>query len=599
MKKLLFALVLVGCSQQNPSPNPPPSWGVPISGGTMLVTKDGTHAIVADPDRDRILSVDLGTQQTVQVLPLKAGDEPGRVIEDGAGRLHVALRHGGAVLTLADAQSLSVIARDAVCPEPRGLAWDPATDLVHVACNGGELVSLPSTGGRVVRFLRLDRGLRDIVVSGNELYVSRFREAELLEIDAQGNIVNRAKPPVVTRFDFGGVGGPTSGGSGGGDGTVPAVAAVAWRTIALPNGGILMVHQRQLQTILHETQGGYGGGCGQGPDEDAMTVITPGAIATPFAVQPVVSGALPVDVAVDAQSGSIAVVTAGNDQVHVFSASALTTPDDDQCGGGMGGMGGKGGGGGDGIDDQLGAPTSAQFTPGGDLVIFYPELPGIVIHHGQTAKTITLPGDIGYDSGRALFHRQTSVGLACASCHPEGRDDGLIWQFDQEGTRRTQSIAGNIMDRAPYHWSGDQPDLPTLMDNVFAVRMAGPQPTRSEHISLPLFLNRVPAPAPIVQEDQTAVARGKALFEAPSVGCANCHNGPLYTNHTIVDVGTGGAFKVPSLLGVGARAPFLHDGSAATLRDRFGPTGGGDLHGHTSQLTPMQVSDLVAYLESL
>src|SRR5690348_6482592 len=140
MKKLLFALVLVGCSQQNPSPNPPPSWGVPISGGTMLVTKDGTHAIVADPDRDRILSVDLGTQQTVQVLPLKPGDEPGRVIEDGAGRLHVALRHGGAVLTLADAQSLSIIARDSVCPEPRGLAWDPATDLVHVACNGGELV---------------------------------------------------------------------------------------------------------------------------------------------------------------------------------------------------------------------------------------------------------------------------------------------------------------------------------------------------------------------------------------------------------------------------------------------------------------------------
>jgi len=43
----------------------------------------------------------------------------------------------------------------------------------------------------------------------------------------------------------------------------------------------------------------------------------------------------------------------------------------------------------------------------------------------------------------------------------------------------------------------------------------------------------------------------------------------------------------------------MHDGCAATLRDRFGACGGGELHGHTSQLTPAQIDDLVAYLESL
>jgi hypothetical protein len=61
---------------------------------------------------------------------------------------------------------------------------------------------------------------------------------------------------------------------------------------------------------------------------------------------------------------------------------------------------------------------------------------------------------------------------------------------------------------------------------------------------------------------------------------------------------------VPSLLGVGGRAPFLHDGCATTLTDRFGdrrvPTcGGGDLHGKTAHLTSAQIADLVAYLESL
>jgi cytochrome c peroxidase len=58
-------------------------------------------------------------------------------------------------------------------------------------------------------------------------------------------------------------------------------------------------------------------------------------------------------------------------------------------------------------------------------------------------------------------------------------------------------------------------------------------------------------------------------------------------------------FKVPSLLGVAVRAPYMHDGCAATLRDRFGACGGGDLHGKTSTLSETQLSDLIAFLESL
>jgi hypothetical protein len=44
----------------------------------------------------------------------------------------------------------------------------------------------------------------------------------------------------------------------------------------------------------------------------------------------------------------------------------------------------------------------------------------------------------------------------------------------------------------------------------------------------------------------------------------------------------------------------MHTGCAATLLDRFTPAcGGGDTHGHTSQLTSDQLDDLVAYLETL
>jgi DNA-binding beta-propeller fold protein YncE/mono/diheme cytochrome c family protein len=610
VNKISLALFLAACSSTSPSKTPPPSWGTPVSGGTMLVAHDGSHVIVADPDRDRVLSIDLGTNQVAAELPLNPGDEPGRVVEDGGGRFYVALRRGGALLELSDYSTLGVVARVPVCPEPRGLVWDQASNAIDVACTGGELVTVPAGGNAVSRAVFVDRDLRDPVISGGKLYVTRFREAELLALDASGAIVTRVTPPVVARFDEsqnGGLGVDGGSGSGSGSGTipvgeVPAVGAVAWRTLVLPDGRIVMVHQRQLQTVLHTTQGGYGAGCGQGPVETGITVMMdPNSTTGVFASAPAVVGALPVDMAVTAAGDRLAIVTAGSQTVHVVETTALQTPDDQMCGGGDGGGDGSDDGGSDGGDmqDHLGTPTSVQFTPAGDLLVYYPELPAVVVHHGTQAKTITLTGGIGYDSGRALFHTQTSVGLACASCHPEGRDDGLVWQFDTEGTRRTQSLAGDITDRAPYHWAGDEPDLPTLMDDVFATRMAGPQPTNSQHTMLPAFLERVQAPAPSSMLDQAAVARGQVLFQATETACTTCHNGPLFTNHTIVNVGTGGSFKVPSLLGVGARAPYLHDGSAPTLADRFGPQGGGDLHGHTSQLTAAQISDLVAYLQSL
>jgi len=198
-----------------------------------------------------------------------------------------------------------------------------------------------------------------------------------------------------------------------------------------------------------------------------------------------------------------------------------------------------------------------------------------------------------------VFHKQTPLKISCASCHPEGRDDGQVWDFATEGKRRTQSLAGNILERAPYHWTGDETSLPMLLDDVFAKRMSGGTLNLAQKAALGPWLNRVPAPAP-ASVDPAAVARGSALFEAPMVGCVSCHNGALMTNNQRFDVGTGGQFKVPSLIGVGARPPFLHNGCAATLMDRFGTCGGAPgVHGNTSTLTQDQLKDLVSYLDSL
>src|SRR5688500_4450664 len=84
---------LAACAEEGAAPTPPPGepspWGVPISGGTMLVTRDGARAVIADPDANRVLAVDLATWQVIGDLRMLPGDEPGRVIEDGAGRIHV------------------------------------------------------------------------------------------------------------------------------------------------------------------------------------------------------------------------------------------------------------------------------------------------------------------------------------------------------------------------------------------------------------------------------------------------------------------------------------------------------------------------------
>lgn len=656
LKTLLPFTLLAAAGACNEHGTTPEPFGQPITGGTMMISQDGARAIVADPDRDRILTMDLATGVALNEIALDPGDEPGRLVEDNLGQVHVALRRGGAVITIgADGKQIN---KRYACTEPRGIAFDKTANLLHVACAGGELVSF-AEGNAPVRSLRLERDLRDVIVQGANLVVTKFRTAEILTIDGNGNIINRAFPPTVRRFDNGFFGGtdalpPEDPANPNPTGVIDAAASTAWRTIALPDGRLVMTHQRKVKEQLDAEQpGGYGGGCGGGPSEDGVTVVPPDG--APRAASRIGRGALPVDIAVSPAGDKLAMVVAGSRNIKVVPLARLDEPDNGEnecqppdppecdgencepCTGGGGGGGGDDEGpvdpsqppmdtpafagedcgckddnfdgrcddddqGEDGNGDRikrLGAPTSVAWTAAGDLAIFYPEAPAIVIRPaGNKAgqRRIALSGKAAFDPGRNVFHQQTAIGLACASCHPEGRDDGLTWNFAQFGSRRTQSIAGNILDRAPYHWTGDEASLPKLMDDVFSSRMSGGILTDNEKAALGPWMNRIPAPPPGITNSE-AVARGAVLFEQS--GCKSCHNGDVLTNNTLVNVGTGGKFKVPSLQGVGARAPFMHDGCAKTLMDRFTTCGGGDLHGATSVLSQTQLTDLVEYLESL
>jgi DNA-binding beta-propeller fold protein YncE len=551
-----------------------------ISGGTLLVTKDGRTAVAADPDRDRIWIADLAQRTVVGEVILEDNDEPGRVVEGAAGRAYVALRRGGAVVAI-DTATAKIVSRTPVCLAPRGMAHDAGTDVLHVACAGGELVTLDSAG-QEIRRLRPGLDLRDVVIDGDHLLITQFRSAKVLMVRADGSVREAGAPADLTdEFDF----------------QQTFTPAVAWRTVGMPGGGAAMVHQRALTTGVTVEPGGYGGtGCVNGIVHGSITIFRPGADPSTPVTAPLPSGALPaailpVDMAVNTDGAQMVVVAAGSNVIFQTDASIVESGFADPCGSAYFG---------EPVDGQPIAVAFREAAGASSDVIVQTREPAALLMV-RTGNRIELPGVSVADTGHEMFHTNPNGGtsLACASCHPEGDQDGRTWEFDGIGARRTQSIAGGILATAPLHWDGDMAGLDEIMTEVFVNRMAGmPQgPRRIRAFSR--YIDSLPAVAVSPVADAAAAERGRALFTDATVGCAGCHSGEKLTNNASVDVGTGRAFQVPTLVGVSLRAPFMHDGCAATLHERFGECGGGDKHGRTSQLTTAQIDDLVTYLETL
>jgi hypothetical protein len=175
---------------------PPPS----ISGGTLLATRDGQQLVAADSDRDQLYFVDNASFTLLHVQKLAEGDEPGRIVEDDAGRIHVVLRGGRGIATLTR-EAGSAIMRREVCTLPRGLAYDSARDLLQVACAEGHLVSVSASGGAPLRTLDIGRDARDVIVRGSQTFVTHFRSAELVEVVEGGTRIATHVPPTFSVID--------------------------------------------------------------------------------------------------------------------------------------------------------------------------------------------------------------------------------------------------------------------------------------------------------------------------------------------------------------------------------------------------------------
>jgi DNA-binding beta-propeller fold protein YncE len=288
-------------------------------------------------------------------------------------------------------------------------------------------------------------------------------------------------------------------------------------------------------------------------------------------------------------------------------------------------------------------PRAVRVAPGDRSVVVYNALDFEVLAMStDTGREIQrvqvtanpLPEDVLL--GKKLFYTalqpmSSRHWISCSSCHPDGDSDGRTWQ-QPEGLRSTQPLFGLAWTH-PLHWSADRDEVHDFEHTIRGPLMQGKgllkgrlpdalaEPvthrsqmldalaayTNSHHFSLsPHSKNGL----------SDSARRGQILFHSEKTGCGSCHSGPFYSDSQPVatsqlvrhDVGTGRsdqselmgfAYDTPTLLGVYRSAPYLHDGSAATLHDLLTSKNADDQHGGTSHLSEQDVGDLVEFLKSL
>ncbi|MDF1563299.1 MAG: hypothetical protein P1V51_09655 [Deltaproteobacteria bacterium] len=217
------------------------------------------------------------------------------------------------------------------------------------------------------------------------------------------------------------------------------------------------------------------------------------------------------------------------------------------------------------------------------------------------------------ENGRRLFYsavdpRMTEPdlgGVSCSSCHPDGRTDSLNWSLaggrinpiDPDNRIGIQTPAlWDLADTAPFAWDGSSPDLDSLA-HVMVSWMGGRGLAQTEAEDILAYMDTISPPDNPAAEilPQAQLDEGRILFQS---NCAGCHAGTSFTDGQQHPTASGGGLvNTPTLKGVFATGPYLHDGSARTLQEAFSR---GLQTGHNADgLNAVQKEALEVYLKTL
>lgn len=579
----------------------------PLGIASVIALANGGFA-ASDPDRDALWIVAVGGA-AAQRTSFERGERPSRLAQTSDGVLHVVLRGAGSIAHI-QREDGAIVGRTRVCANPRGVSALEGSNVLAVACEDGTLARFDwNAPDATLRKRVTERDLRDVAFSGGSLWASTFRSAMVLRFDEE-SLVERERVALPTQMMT--------------NQPLPWRPSVLWRMIATRAGGVAVSYQladpNRLTTIdlapnsppvYYHSNSASGSTCG------ALVVSVVALVRAgeaPIVSKPIGQMPLLIDIAENTDEPGLIVLSGTNaiarrDDVEFLNGGlalasiserelrrgANSDPEEPPCARVSDGYLGVHG---------EGAAIARSARDG--TAVFSRDPAGLFINRGRFGATLVrfAGTEPKQDTGHQLFHggfpAATPSQLACASCHPEGLDDGQVWSFSI-GPRRTQHLAGTLADTAPYHWDGDLSTASDIFKEVWSRRMGMAELTPRQSSAAARWLLSLRAAPSEPQAHSEAIARGRAVFESPLAACASCHSGAALSNNQTVDVGTGGALQVPSLRSLARRAPYMHDGCAHTLTERFtNPAcGGGDRHGRTSHLDERAVADLVAYMQSL
>jgi mono/diheme cytochrome c family protein len=566
----------------------------PLSGGSLTISRDNQVAVAGNPEADKLYFAQLMPPKLLKTVSLPSGTEPARIVETSDGKFAIVARGQGAVLLFH--RNGTQLAAQTVCPEPRGITtmqskWEG--ELLYVTCASGDLVKLQPKDLKPLSVKRLPvDDLRDIVYMRNsqELLISRFHSAQLLRLTAQGEVIGNGKPVTPGNYTQSTILGRSE-----------SEAKVARRLLSTEQGDALFLFQQHIRSLIPAYIGCEFPNC----PSPILPMVTRVDDKLNLQERMVMPGAtLATDLAVSKDGAQFLAVAAGN-----FSLAGHPAPTRSSL------LLGK-------LSDLQAAGTdhhqevvtngfvlkpiaAAPLNQTDFVVLTRGKDPSLYKVDGGTRAVsllVNLDDNLPVDEGMEMFHAATPAGLACASCHAEGGDDGHVWTQQPRGrvlSRRTKSLLGGLIATKPFRWDGTHTDLLTLSVEDMK-NMGVNSPNLATIGKMAAWLDKLPAPwsPPTWTADKERTDKGKSLYQ--ELHCGNCHNAEQ------LQVTTGSsslAIKTPSLAGVGGRAPYFHGGCATSLEQVLDGTcagndagGGGD---HKLQLSPEKLQQLVTYLRTL
>lgn len=557
----------------------------------------GDGALVIDADSGALIKTDRAGKNVAQVA---IGHDAGLMTYDPVANLaFVANRMGDAVTVVKVGDQLAIARTIKTPAEPYGVALSPDRATLYVSTIADRtMVAYDAKTGVEKWRTALGREPRGLAVSpdGSRALVSYLvtgtvDQIDLVETHRAEHIALSTASTTTRRCRRCGNNGE-------------AFARASFAVTFLGEQQAVVPFQRETPVQARdgsENTGGYGGGF-EPPMTQQLAFLGFGR-ETPAQITATIAQHQPRALAWDARHDALYVAGLGSDSIlQIKNASqvgisqgvtASLTTGKDRCG-----------------------PDGLAVTKDGDVLVWCAftrsvQRVGLVDGKGALASSAKVSAGTQLvasrlnekqHKGMVLFHSADPAmaqrgAMACASCHPDNRADGLSWRIEKKELQ-TPVLAGRITGTHPYKWDGGDKDLTTSLTMTMR-RLGGFGLDKTQTAALAAYVESLPAPRTPTR-DATMVARGRQVFDSAEAGCRSCHDGPAYTDQDKHKFsGTLAESDTPSLIGLATSAPYFHDGSAATLealiRDRGAVHGMGD----ASKLTDKQVADLIAFLETL